>query len=143
MNSPETTEITADHPGKRVIRCVLAKVGLDGHQRGVQVIARDGARRDSRSSTWGCAIPRRRRADSGRRRRRCRRPEHTERAHLHLTRATRAALDAGGGAKIPLLVGGVIPRQDIEPMKQVGAAEVLLPGSKLSEVVDAVLRVVS
>ena len=35
MNSPETTEITADHPGKRVIRCVLAKVGLDGHQRGV------------------------------------------------------------------------------------------------------------
>jgi len=116
-------------------------VGLDGHQRGIQVIARAWTQAGFevvylglRNTPEGIA----------------RAAVHEDAAvvglsilsgaHLHLTRATRQALDAAGGSAIPLIVGGVIPVEDVAEVRAAGAVEVLRPGSPLAEVVDAVYR---
>ena len=39
-----------------------------------------------------------------------------------------------------LFVGGIIPTQDIEPLRQMGVSEVFLPGSSLKDIVERVER---
>ncbi len=125
------------------IRCVLAKVGLDGHQRGVQVVAqawRDAGfevvylgLRNTPQTIASVAIQED--ADvvglsilSG--------------AHMHLVAETRRQLDAAGGQAIRLIVGGVFPLHDVPALEGVGADAVLRPGTSLKEVVQVVERVV-
>jgi methylmalonyl-CoA mutase, C-terminal domain len=127
----------------RQIRCVLAKVGLDGHQRGVQIVAEAWTRAgyeviylglrntpeevasvtvDEDADVVGVSIL------SG--------------SHLHVISATRSALDAVGAEAVPLIVGGVFPREDIERLHEVGAAQVLGPGTMLEDVVQSVPRAI-
>jgi methylmalonyl-CoA mutase C-terminal domain/subunit len=59
-------------------------------------------------------------------------------SHKHLVTETRAALDKVGATSVPILVGGVFPRQDVEELLKSGAAEVFGPGTTLADIVRAV-----
>jgi methylmalonyl-CoA mutase, C-terminal domain len=122
------------------MRIVLAKPGLDGHDRGVKVVAM--ALRDAgaeviylglRQSAKQIAVAARAEdADvigisvlSG--------------AHLALSRQVREAQRAAGVADIPLVVGGTIPPQDVTPLTELGAAAVFSVGTPIADVVKGVL----
>ena len=120
-------------------RLVLAKPGLDGHDRGIKVIAM--ALREAGSeviylglrttpaqiSTAAVAED----ADavgisvlSG--------------AHLPIAERVLAALRAAG-AGTPLAVGGTIPARDIEALRGLGVAAVFPVGTTLPDAVDGML----
>jgi methylmalonyl-CoA mutase, C-terminal domain len=122
------------------MRIVLAKPGLDGHDRGVKVVAM--ALRDAgaeviylglRQSAKQIAVAARAEdADvigisvlSG--------------AHLALSRQVREEQRAAGVADIPLVVGGTIPPQDVTPLTELGAAAVFSVGTPIADVVKGVL----
>ena len=58
-------------------------------------------------------------------------------SHLTLAPAMLAALDEAG-LEVPLIVGGIIPDQDLAPLEESGVAAVLGPGASAEEVVAAV-----
>ncbi len=123
-------------------RVLIAKPGLDGHDRGAKVIARalrdagfevvyTGLRR-SVESIVAAAIQ----EDvqliglsllSG--------------AHLPLTQKVMAKLHEAG-VTIPVVVGGSIPEQDILALHQLGVSSVFLPSTPLDEVVQAVTTII-
>ena len=122
------------------IRVVLGKIGLDGHDRGIQVVAR--TLRDAgmevvyaglRLTPEGlAAFALQEVADvvgistnNG--------------SHLTIAPAVVSALHDAGLA-IPLIVGGTVPTADREQLLRDGVAEVLGPGALDREVVDAVRR---
>ena len=122
----------------RPVKVLLAKLGLDGHDRGVKVIAR--ALRDSgmevvymgmrgslptRLLEWlmqedvqviGISIL------SG--------------AHLRLISKLAGALDQQEHKDVLLLVGGTIPDQDVQPLRDMGVDAVYPVGTFTSEIVD-------
>ena len=123
------------------MRVVVAKPGLDGHDRGAKIIARalmeagveviyTGLRQTAEKivataiqedvDAIGLSIL------SG--------------AHLGLTRKIVAQLRERGATDIAVLVGGAIPPADIPLLRAAGALEVLPTGTPLAEVVDAFLR---
>ena len=128
----------------RAIRVLVAKPGLDGHDRGAKVIAyalRDagmevvytGLRRstdeivkaaiDEDVDAVGLSIL------SG--------------AHLALTEKVIAGLKAAGcDEDIAVFVGGTIPPRDIEPLQQLGAAAVFPTGTPLSEVAPKIREII-
>jgi methylmalonyl-CoA mutase C-terminal domain/subunit len=120
-------------------RIVLAKPGLDGHDRGIKVIAmalRDagaevvylGLRRtvpeivaaavQDDADVIGISVL------SG--------------AHLPLADDLMRAL-AAEGVDVPVVVGGTIPEADAEALRDLGVAAVFPVGTGLHEVVDGVL----
>ena len=119
------------------IRVLVAKPGLDGHDRGAKVVAR--ALRDA-----GCEV-----VYTGLRQT----PEEIAEAalqedvnvvamsilsgaHPHLF-PTVVDLVRGKGMKDVLIIGGgVIPEGDIPALKQAGVAEVFTPGTPTSAIVD-------
>jgi len=123
-------------------RVLVAKPGLDGHDRGAKVIARTlrdagfeviytGLRR-SVDSIIAAAIQ----EDvqliglsllSG--------------AHLPLTQKLMTKLHEAG-VTIPVVVGGAIPEQDIPALQQLGVRKVFLPNTPLEEVVREVTALV-
>ena len=122
------------------IRVLLAKVGLDGHDRGLRVIAR--ILRDG-----GCEV-----IYGGLRQT----PQMIAAAVLqedvdvvglsmhngaHLTLAP-DVIDAlhSVGLDTPVIVGGIIPDHDLGAMADAGVADVLGPGASNDEVVAAVER---
>jgi methylmalonyl-CoA mutase C-terminal domain/subunit len=123
----------------RAIRILIAKPGLDGHDRGAKVIAyalRDagmeviytGLRRSTDEivaaalqedvDALGLSIL------SG--------------AHLALTEKIVAALREARSDGIAVFVGGTIPPRDVEPLKQIGAAGVFPTGTPLSAIAPAI-----
>jgi methylmalonyl-CoA mutase, C-terminal domain len=121
-------------------RLVLAKPGLDGHDRGIKVIAmalRDaGAEviylglRVTPAQIAAAAVAED--ADavgisvlSG--------------AHLPITEQVLAALRAAG-ASTPLAVGGTIPARDADALRSLGVAEVFPVGTALPEAVRGMLH---
>jgi len=124
------------------IRVLVAKIGLDGHDRGIKVVARilrdagmeviytglfqtpetvAAAALDEDVDVVGLSML------SG--------------AHLTLAPLVVAALRARG-VDIPVVVGGIIPQQDIQLLKDEGIAGVIGPGATAVEVVAAVVGVV-
>jgi methylmalonyl-CoA mutase C-terminal domain/subunit len=123
-------------------RVLVAKPGLDGHDRGAKVIARTlrdagfeviytGLRR-SVESIIAAAIQ----EDvqliglsllSG--------------AHIPLTQKLMTKLHEAG-VSIPVVVGGTIPEQDIPVLQQLGVRKVFLPSTPLEEVVRDVTTIV-
>ena len=118
------------------IRVLLAKVGLDGHDRGVKVVAR--ALRDAgmeviytglrQSPEQIVAAAAQEDVDaiglsilSG--------------AHLPICRRVHELLDQKGMEAVKVFVGGIIPSQDIPELKKLGVAEVFLPGSSTQDVI--------
>jgi methylmalonyl-CoA mutase C-terminal domain/subunit len=125
--------------GRRRTRVVIAKPGLDGHDRGAKVIAR--ALRDAgmeviytglrQSPEQIVAAAAQEDADviglsilSG--------------AHLPICRRVVELLHERGMDSVRVFVGGIIPGQDIPELKKLGVAEVFLPGASTEDVVRSI-----
>jgi methylmalonyl-CoA mutase cobalamin-binding domain/chain len=119
-------------------RVLVAKVGLDGHDRGVKVVAR--ILRDAGFEVIYTGL--------------FQTPDTVAAAAVdedvdaiglsmlsgaHLTLAPMVVEKVRErGASIPVIVGGIVPEQDIQPLKDAGVAEVLTPGATGEQVVTAV-----
>jgi methylmalonyl-CoA mutase cobalamin-binding domain/chain len=124
------------------LRIVLAKLGLDGHDRGIKVVAR--MLRDAgmeviylglRQSTDSIvAAAEQEDADA------IGLSMHNA-GHLTLGPAMLAALD-DAGLEIPVVIGGIVPDPDVPVLREAGVAAVLGPGASAEDVVATVRRVV-
>ena len=121
----------------RKIRVVIAKPGLDGHDRGAKVIAR--ALRDAgmeviytglrQTPEQIVAAALQEDADvvglsilSG--------------AHMHVCPRIVELLREKGLDDVLVVVGGIIPDVDIPKLKQAGIAGVFLPGTAMQDIID-------
>jgi len=124
-------------------RVVLAKLGLDGHDRGLKVVAR--ILRDAgmevvylglRQSPEGVAgVVEQEDADvvgiS------MHNASHMTLAPMMVEALRQLGLDT------PVVIGGIIPDRDVDPLRDAGVAAVLGPGASAVEVVDTVRRAAS
>jgi len=99
---------------KRKIRIVVAKPGLDGHDRGAKVVAR------ALADAVGLSIM------SG--------------AHMTHFPALIEALRARGAGHVVVFGGGIVPDEDVEVLKQQGVAAIFKPGASTQEIVDWIER---
>jgi methylmalonyl-CoA mutase, C-terminal domain len=124
-------------------RVLIAKPGLDGHDRGAKVVAR--ALRDAGMEVIYTGLRQT--------------PEMIAAAalqedvdviglsilsgaHLPICQKLIELLRARGVDDVPIFVGGIIPTQDIPELKKMGVGEVFLPGTTLQQVIDGVRKVV-
>lgn len=120
------------------IRVVLAKLGLDGHDRGIKVVARilrDAGMeviylglRQTTESIVAAAVEED--ADA------IGLSMHNA-GHLALAPAMLAALD-DADLDVPLIIGGIVPDVDVAVLEEAGVAAILGPGASAEEVVAAV-----
>jgi methylmalonyl-CoA mutase cobalamin-binding domain/chain len=125
-------------PGDARIRIVLAKLGLDGHDRGLRVVTR--MLRDQGFEVIYLGLRQT--------------PDMVAAAALqedadavglslhnasHLTLAP-AMVDAlrHAGLDIPVIVGGIIPDHDVQALRDAGVAAILGPGASATDVATAV-----
>ena len=59
--------------------------------------------------------------------------------HLTLTPALRLALEQRGRGDIMIVVGGVIPPEDVQTLKDMGAAAVFPPGGVIADIAQSLL----
>ena len=128
----------------RPTRVVVAKPGLDGHDRGAKIIAR--ALRDAGMEVIYTGLHQtpaqvaqtavQEDADavglsilSG--------------AHMTLFKAVKEELAALGASDVVLFGGGIIPDDDIRALRDMGVAQIFTPGTPTAEVVDWVRTNVS
>jgi methylmalonyl-CoA mutase cobalamin-binding domain/chain len=119
------------------IRVVVAKPGLDGHDRGAKIIAR--ALRDAGMEVIYTGLHQT--------------PEQIAEtvvqedadavglsilsgAHMTLVPRVVKLLEEQGVDNVVVTVGGTIPSEDIPELKKLGVAEVFTPGSSTQEIVD-------
>ena len=124
-----------------MIRVLIAKVGLDGHDVGAKLVAL--ALRDAGMEVIYTGLRRT--------------PEQVVRAaieedvdvigisilsgaHLVHLAKIRRLLDAQGAADIRLVVGGVIPQEDIPALEQAGVSRVFDSGTPVAEIADYISR---
>jgi len=62
-------------------------------------------------------------------------------AHLSLVPRVLAGLRAAGAADIPVMVGGVIPPQDVAKLRELGMAAYFGPGSSFEAIVNFVASI--
>src|SRR5918992_1718380 len=123
----------------RKLRVVIAKPGLDGHDRGAKVIAR--ALRDAgmeviytglrQTPEQIVAAALQEDADaiglsilSG--------------AHMHICPRVMALLKEKGLDDVLVLVGGIIPDVDIPKLRDIGVKGIFLPGTPMQEIITFV-----
>jgi methylmalonyl-CoA mutase C-terminal domain/subunit len=121
----------------RKLRVVIAKPGLDGHDRGAKVIAR--ALRDAGMEVIYTGLRQT--------------PEQIvsaalqedadviglsilSGAHNHIAPRLMALLKDKGLDDVLVLVGGIIPDVDIPRLKEIGVKGVFLPGTPMQEIVE-------
>lgn len=137
FNQRRRVRIFRVEPKLRKLRILVAKVGLDGHDRGIKVVAR--ALRDAgmhviyaglwltpeavvrtvadEDADWlGLSIL------SG--------------AHMTLVPRVLQLLRDGGLSDVGVMVGGIIPENDVSPLHDMGVARVFGPGTALPEIVE-------
>lgn len=129
-------------PSGHPVRVLLAKVGLDGHDRGIKVVAR--TLRDAGMDVIYTGLHRT--------------PEQVVEAAVqedvdvlglsllsgaHMTIFPRVVelLREQGADDIVLLGGGVMPDEDVEELKRLGVAEILGQNTPPDAIVEAVRRV--
>jgi methylmalonyl-CoA mutase, C-terminal domain len=121
----------------RKIRVVIAKPGLDGHDRGAKVIARAlrdagmeviytglrqtpeqivGAALQEDADAIGLSIL------SG--------------AHMHICPKVMDLLKARGLDDVIVVIGGIIPDVDIPKLQAMGIRGIFLPGTPMQEIID-------
>jgi methylmalonyl-CoA mutase C-terminal domain/subunit len=127
----------------RPIRVLVAKVGLDGHDRGVKVIAQ--SLRDAGMEVIYTGLRQT--------------PEQVVEtaiqedvqvigisslsgAHLHLFPSVVDFLRDKGAEDIIVIGGGVIPDEDISLLKQSGIAEIFGPGTPTTAIIDFIIKTV-
>ena len=141
---PEATDTAPERQsGGRKIRVVVAKPGLDGHDRGAKIIAR--ALRDAGMEVIYTGLHQT--------------PEQIvetviqEDAHAvglsilsgaHMTLVPRVVsqLADQGIEDVVVVVGGTIPNDDIPELKRLGIAEVFTPGAPVQGIVDFIREAV-
>lgn len=121
----------------KVMRVLVAKPGLDGHDRGAKVVAK--ALRDAGTEVIYTGIRQT--------------PEQIVEAalqedvdviglsvlsgaHLGLTQKVMDLLREKGGQEIKVVVGGTIPKKDVPKLEAMGVARVFPVGSSFEEIVD-------
>lgn len=125
--------------GERPIRVLLAKPGLDGHDRGIKVVAR--ALRDAGMEVIYLGL--RLTPEQIMRSARSEDPDVIavsilSGAHLGLARRLLEQAQRHGLAGVPLVVGGTIPAADAATLREMGVAEVFGVGTGLDALVDGV-----
>jgi methylmalonyl-CoA mutase C-terminal domain/subunit len=121
---------------KRKIRILVAKPGLDGHDRGAKVVARAlsdagyevvytglhqtpemiaAAALQESVDAVGLSIM------SG--------------AHMTLFPAVIEALKARGAGDVLVFGGGIVPDEDLAPLEQAGVAQIFKPGTSTDEII--------
>jgi methylmalonyl-CoA mutase C-terminal domain/subunit len=123
-------------------RVLVAKVGLDGHDRGVKIVGRIlrdagfeviytglqqtpemvvATARDEDVDAIGLSLL------SG--------------AHMGLVPKLIEGL-RGAGLDTPVVLGGIIPSGDMDKLRAMGVAEILTPGASADEIVEAMTRAI-
>ena len=127
----------AQSTGQRKLRILIAKPGLDGHDRGAKVVAR--ALRDAGMEVIYTGIRQT--------------PEMIAEAalqedvdvvglsilsgaHMALCPRVLELLRAQGMDDVLVLVGGIIPDEDVAPLKALGVQGVFGPGTSTVEIVE-------
>jgi methylmalonyl-CoA mutase C-terminal domain/subunit len=127
-----------------VSRVLIAKPGLDGHDRGAKVITR--VLRDAGMEVVYTGLHQSIEAIA-----RAAADEDVELvglsilsgAHLAYTAELRSALDAGGLGDVPIVVGGIVPEGDAEALRAAGAADVFPPNTNLLEIPGRIARILA
>jgi methylmalonyl-CoA mutase C-terminal domain/subunit len=122
---------------KRKIRIVVAKPGLDGHDRGAKVVARAladagyeviytglhqtaemiaAAALQESADAVGLSIM------SG--------------AHMTLFPAVIKALNERGVGDVTVFGGGIVPKDDMPKLQEIGVARIFTPGASTNEIID-------
>ncbi len=121
----------------RKLRILVAKPGLDGHDRGAKIIAR--ALRDAGMEVIYTGLHQT--------------PEMIvaaaiqedvdavglsilSGAHMHIFPAVIELLRAQQAGDVKVFGGGIIPQDDVAPLKVKGVAEVFLPGSSTQAIIE-------
>jgi methylmalonyl-CoA mutase C-terminal domain/subunit len=126
---------------RKKIRVLIAKPGLDGHDRGAKVVAR--ALRDAGMEVIYTGIRQT--------------PEIIVQAaiqedvdviglsclsgaHLELFSAVMAGLGEKEMGNIIVVAGGIIPEDDIPALEKIGIKAILGPGTKTADIVEAIKK---
>ncbi len=121
---------------ERKARVLIAKPGLDGHDRGVKIIAR--AYRDAGFEVIYTGVHQT--------------PEQIVNAaiqedvdlvglsclsgaHLYLFSEVMRQLRERGADDITVIGGGIIPKEDVPKLREAGIKEVFLPGTSLAQII--------
>jgi len=129
--------------GGRRIKVLVAKLGLDGHDRGAKVVAR--ALRDAGMEVIYTGIRQT--------------PEQVVEtaiqedvdvigvsilsgAHISLMKRLMNLLKERGISNIPVFLGGTIPLPDIPKLKEIGVSRIFLPGTSIREIINYVVEAV-
>ena len=125
----------------RKIRVLLGKPGLDGHDRGIKIIARSF--RDAGFEVIYTGLHQT--------------PEQIASAaiqenvdlvglsclsgaHLHLFSEVIRQLKTRGSSGVTVIAGGIIPEKDVPVLKKAGVKEIFGPGTPVNEIVDWVRK---
>lgn len=129
----DASRSSTTHP----IRIVLAKIGLDGHDRGIKVVARGlrdagfhviyggiwqsptavaQAVLDEDAAWLGISL--------------------LNGAHLPLMRRVVDELRSRGMDDIGIVLGGIVPPQDLPPLREIGISGVFGPGTAMAEIAE-------
>ena len=128
----------------RLVRVLVGKLGLDGHDRGAKIIAR--MMRDNGMEVIYTGIRQT--------------PSMVTRAaleedvdligisilsgaHMDLIPVLFQELEENDASDIPVIVGGIIPDQDRINLLEMGVAEVFGPGTKSEEIIKFVRSIVA
>jgi methylmalonyl-CoA mutase C-terminal domain/subunit len=135
--------MTTEGINQRKVRILVAKPGLDGHDRGAKVVARAlsdagyevvytglhqtpemiaAAAVQEAVDAVGLSIM------SG--------------AHMTLFPAVIEALRTRGADDILVFGGGIVPDEDLDPLQRAGVAAIFKPGASTKEIVEWVERVI-
>ena len=118
-------------------RILIAKPGLDGHDRGAKVVARGLAEAGFEVIYTGLHQTPEQIAETALQ-------EDVEAvglsilsgAHLTLFPRVMQLLEEQGGERIMVFGGGIIPEEDAEELKRMGVAGIFTPGTPISEIVS-------
>ena len=125
----------------RKLRVIIAKPGLDGHDRGAKVIAR--ALRDAGMEVIYTGLRQT--------------PEHIAAAalqedadvvglsilsgaHNHIAPQLMNLLKQKGLDDVLVVIGGIIPDVDVPGLKEIGVKGIFLPGTPMQEIVDFITK---
>ena len=120
-----------------MLRIVVAKPGLDGHDRGAKVVAR--ALRDAGHEVIYTGLHQT--------------PEQIVEtaiqedadaiglsvlsgAHMTLFRKLISLLEERDASDIVVFGGGIVPEEDVEPLAEIGVAKIFTPGATTVEITD-------
>jgi methylmalonyl-CoA mutase C-terminal domain/subunit len=128
-------------PEERKIRVIVAKPGLDGHDRGAKVVAR--ALRDAGMEVIYTGLRQT--------------PEQIVEAavqedvdvvglsilsgaHTYLVPRIIELLEQAGAADVIVTIGGIIPEDDVKTLEEVGVTGIFGPGTPTGEIVDFIRK---